>query len=41
MKKYKGVQKMLIKKWIPTISSEIMGFLNWEGVLGLSWQGVK
>ena len=41
MKNYKGLQKMLMKKWIPTISSESRGFLNWEGVLGLYWQGVK
>ena len=26
---------MLMKKWIPTIYSEIRGFLNWEGLLGL------
>ena len=41
MKKCKGVSKMLMKKCIPTISSEIMGSLNWGGVLGLYWQGVK
>lgn len=26
MKKYKGILKMLMKKWIPTISSENRGF---------------
>ena len=41
MKKYKGVYKMLMKKWIPTISGESMGFFNWGGVLGSYWQGVK
>ena len=41
MKKYKGVYKMLMKKWIPTIYSESRGFLNWEGALGLYLQGVK
>ena len=41
MNKYKGVYKILMKKWIPTIFSEIRGFSNWEGVLGLDWQGVK
>ena len=30
-----------MKKWILTISSEMGGFLNWEGVLGSYWYGVK
>ena len=30
----KGVQKMLMKKWIPTISSESRVFLNWENAKG-------
>jgi len=29
--------KMLMKKWISTISSESRGCLNWEGVLGSYW----
>lgn len=41
MKKMQGYKKMLIKKWIHTISSESMGFFNWEGVLGSYWYGVK
>jgi len=32
---------MLMTKWIPTISNEGRGLLNWEGVLVLYWQGVK
>ena len=35
--KYKGVLKMLMKIWIPTISSESRGVLNWEGVLCFYW----
>jgi len=31
MKKYKGVYKMLMKKWIPTTPIESRGILNWEG----------
>ena len=30
-----------MKKWITTIYTESRAFLNWEGVLGLYWQGVK
>ena len=41
MKKYKGVEKMLMKIWIPTIYGESRGFLNWEAILRLYWQGVK
>jgi len=32
MKSCKGILKMLMKKWIPTIFSENRGFLNMEGV---------
>lgn len=37
MKKYKRVKKMLMKKWIPMISSETMSFENWEGILVSYW----
>jgi len=32
---------MLMNKWIPTIYSEIRGFLNWKGVLGSYWRGLN
>jgi len=33
---YKGI-KMLMEKWMPTISSKIRGFLNSKNTLGLYW----